>query len=55
MGKQQQNEEKINQEFQNQGNAKIAMEAGDKKLDRTGQELTDKDIASIKTKIVSGR
>jgi len=55
MGKQQQNEEKINQEFQNQGNAKIAMEAGDKKLNRTGQELTNKDIAAIKTKIISGR
>ena len=55
MGKQQQNEEKINQEFQNQGNAKAAKEAADKKLDRTGQELTDKDISSIKIKIIGGR
>jgi len=55
MGKQQQNEEKINQEFQNPGNAKAAMEAADKKLERTGQELTDKDIAAIKTKIIGGR
>ena len=55
MGKQQQNEEKINQEFQNPGNIKAAREAADKKLEKTGQELTDKDIAAIKTKIIGGR
>ena len=55
MGKQQKNQEKIDEEFQNPGNAKIAKEAGDKKLEKTGQELTDKDIAAIKTKIIGGR
>ncbi|MBQ7659354.1 MAG: hypothetical protein IJS26_01225 [Alphaproteobacteria bacterium] len=55
MGKRQQNEEKINAEFQNAGNAHAALEAADKKLEKTGQEITDKDIAAIKTKIIGGR
>ena len=55
MGKQQQNEEKVNQEFQNAGNAKAAMEAGNRKIEKTGQELTDKDIKMIKTQIIAGR
>lgn len=55
MGKNQQNEEKINAEFQNPGNAKAAKEAADKKLERTGEAITDKDIAAIKTKMLGGR
>ena len=55
MGKQQQNEEKINQEFQNPGNIKAVREVADKKLEKTGQELTDKDISTIKTKMMGGR
>ncbi|MBR6327317.1 MAG: hypothetical protein IKR60_00375 [Alphaproteobacteria bacterium] len=55
MGKKQANEEKIDQSFQTAGAAQIAKEAAEKKLDKTGQQLTDKDIAAIKTKIISGR
>ena len=55
MGKKQANEEKIDQSFQTAGAAQIAKEAAEKKLDKTGQQLTDKDIATIKTKILGGR
>lgn len=55
MGKKQANEEKIDQSFQTAGAAQIAKEAAEKKLNKTGQQLTDKDIAAIKTKIISGR
>ena len=55
MGQRQQNEEKIDSEFQNPGNIKAVREVADKKLEKTGQELTDKDISTIKTKMMGGR
>ena len=55
MGRQQQNEEKINKEFQNPSNVKAAKDVANKKLDRTGEALTSKDIAEIKIKMIGGR
>lgn len=55
MGKQQKNEEKIDSEFQNPGNAKAVKEFANQKLEKTGKEITEKDIARIKVKIAGGR